>query len=262
MKKIVSIFLSIIITLTFAVDCFALQPSNNVNPTVDVSEFPFRFWTVEMLRKVGLIYDPSQIYPERPSNLQEWANQINAVDDNVNVSDEQSIKNWFQDNSVVTQDSNNNYVVNINNNYKTVLQNIGNQLINEAGFTYAYSFDFDKMSPSQFEDAYTYTSLANWINDNQNNYKYVAWIVSQNAGYILTYGCKDYQAEFVKSSAGGNRIVVTGYNRMEWTTIPWSSVEVFQYDSTTHDFNLTTSNPWNRGNQVTIDTNDYPRIYL
>ena len=138
------LIINIIVFNIFTINAYALQPSTNVNVTIsDPSQFPFNFWTIDMLRKVGILYNPTLEHP----TLEDYANQINQVDDQANVSDETSVKNWFIDNSTVTQDSNNNTVVNINGNYKDVLKGIGNLIIANSGFVYAYSWDIRTSVP-------------------------------------------------------------------------------------------------------------------
>lgn len=166
MKRKLSVLMVLISFFTFTVDSYTVK-----------ADFIFDFfeWSVEALKEVGIIYDPTL----HPNSLQEVADEINAKDPNANVeATNESIGNYINQNTTINNTDNSKTY---NENVKNIINYEINSLLDEQAYIYSYD---GGSTAEYFSSAIFYVRLMSFLREYQDEYYCLCVLRADSKGQI------------------------------------------------------------------------------
>lgn len=195
--KIKKIFLSFIVSLSlifsniFVVPVSAADVPSWLQPIIDIKDSveDAANITVDALKQsfigalqgAGFIFDAGRVTTQALIDFLRGYNNGQFTNNNT-ASDQEVIDNasrYFINNTVLTDNS-----IEYNSNSKNLTVGLANDIINNSGFKYVYSYIFSSVSVSDFPNRDVYLAFQNIVNDTNNNFYTV--FRGQGNWYCLT----------------------------------------------------------------------------
>lgn len=211
-KKYISMF------LICTVFIFSVSTAYYTVPTKADFIFDFFEWSVEALREVGLIYDPSL----HPKSLSEVAEQINDQDPSAEVEPtNESIGTYITNNTVINDDHSKTYNSKVNN----FLQWYGDSCLEQNKMYQGFSVDLQYYS--------NIWNLQNVVEQYQDDYYcFMAFGGNPISVGLLVCIPQGKESFVYSSSVGTEKYKVSIYDTLTFNSPNMSDVKVFDLKST------------------------------